>query len=129
VEYPDTLVLSEDTGYRRDYDRDPYQGYDTSERLMFDVNAKSRRYQAKEKVLGVERGKLFKAYPFSELEKIKSPVRDSLGDASFLIFYDSQSKTAVMRDEANRELPSTVGYWFAWYAFHPDTQVFSVKKE
>ena len=129
VEYPDTLVLSEDTGYRRDYDRDPYQGYDTSERLMFDVNAKSRRYQAKEKVLGIERGKLFKAYPFSELEKIKSPVRDSLGDASFLIFYDSQSKTAVIRDEASRELPSTVGYWFAWYAFHPDTQVFSVKKE
>ena len=74
--HPETLVMSDDTGYRRDYDRDPYRGYETSKRLMFGVNATNKKYHPKEKVIGIELGIVFKAYPFSELEKVKSPVRD-----------------------------------------------------
>ena len=46
---------------------------------MFGVNATNKKYHPKEKVIGIELGKVFKAYPFSELEKVKSPVRDVLG--------------------------------------------------
>lgn len=82
AKYPETLVLSDDTGYRRNYDQDPYQGYEASERLMFGVNTKSRKYHPKEKVIGFELGNIFKAYPFSELEKVESPVRDVVGKTS-----------------------------------------------
>jgi hypothetical protein len=127
TKYPDTLVLSNDTGYRRNYDRDPYQGYETSERLMFGVNATSLKHHPKETVIGVEIGKVTKAYPFSELSKMKSPLKDRVGKKSIHISYDRKSRTAIIRDEKGREVPSVVGFWFAWYAFHPETQVFSVK--
>ena len=125
--YPETQVLSDDTGYRRDYDRDPYQGYENSERLMFGVNTKSRKYHPKEKVIGIELGKVTKAYPFSELKKAGSPVKDVLGKTPVRIFYDRKNRTAVIRDENDRELPSVVGFWFAWYAFHPETRIFSAR--
>jgi len=35
--YPATQVLSTDTGFTRDYGRDPYAGYDRVQQLMFDV--------------------------------------------------------------------------------------------
>jgi hypothetical protein len=127
TKYPDTLVLSSDTGYRRDYDRDPYQGYENSERLMFGVNATSRKYHPKEKVIGIKLGKITKAYPFSELSKVKSPIRDTLGKTPLRIFYDHKSRTAIIRDEKNREIPSVVGFWFAWYTFHPETLIYSGK--
>jgi len=56
--------------------RDPYQEYESSSRLMFDVNLKNLKYHPKGKVIGIElRGKA-KAYVFSELSKTKSPVKD-----------------------------------------------------
>ena len=125
--HPETQVLSDDTGYRRDYDRDPYMGYETSERLMFGVSTKSRKYHPKEKVIGIELGEVTKAYPFSELKKAGSPVKDALGKTHIHIFYDHKTRTAVIRDENNRELPSVVGFWFAWYVFHPETRVFSAR--
>src|SRR5437870_5629196 len=33
--HPDTLVLSAETGFSRDYSRDPYAGYESSSRIMF----------------------------------------------------------------------------------------------
>ena len=123
--HPDTLVLSDETGYRRDYDRDPYQGYEASERLMFGVKAKSRKYHPKERVIGIKLGNFYKAYPFSELDNVESPVKDILGHTSLQIFYDRKSRTAVIRDEKNQLLPTVVGFWFAWYTFHPETLVYS----
>lgn len=34
--YPEAMVLSEDTGYLRDYARNPYAGYETDDRFVFD---------------------------------------------------------------------------------------------
>ncbi len=127
VNHPGTRVLSDKTGYRRDYDRDPYQGYETSERLMLNVDQKSRKYHPKEKMIGIELGGVTKACPFSELNKLKSPVKDVLGKTPIRIFYDHRSKTAFIRGEKNGEIPSVVGFWFAWYAFHPETRIFSAK--
>ena len=127
--HPDTQVLSDNTGYRRNYDRDPYQGYDTSERLMFGVNATNRKYHPKQKVIGLKLGTASKSYAFSELDKIKSPLKDVVGKTSIRIFYDRKTRTAVIHDENNREIPSVVGFWFAWYAFHPETKIFSVEQK
>jgi hypothetical protein len=78
AKHPKTQVLSDDTGYRRDYDRDPYQGYETSKRLMFEVSAQNRKYHPKEKVIVVKLDGVTKAYPFSELNKVASPIKDVL---------------------------------------------------
>jgi hypothetical protein len=123
-ENPETLVLSTDTGFQRDYDRDPYQGYELSERLYFPVEKLDRRFHPKEKIVGVEVDGVFKAYPFSILSKANSPVEDEVNGKKFKIFYDAQSKKTFVTDENEKVVPSLVAFWFAWYAFHQETLVY-----
>lgn len=126
--YPKTKVLSDQTGYRRNYDRDPYAGYDKSPRLIFGVDNVSAKFHPKEKIIGIELGDTVKAYPFSELAKSKGPVRDTIKKRKIIIHYDKSSETASIHDEKGEELPSVVGFWFAWYTFHPETTVYIHKR-
>ena len=126
--YPRTRVLSDDTGYRRNYQRDPYAGYEKSPRLMFGVDKVSDAFHPKERVIGLEIGGAFKAYPFSELATAKQPVKDKVNGVPVSVFYDRKSKSAVIRDKDGKEIPTVAGFWFAWYTFHPDTQVFKENK-
>ena len=123
--HPETMVLSTKTGYDRNYQRDPYLGYYKSEDIMFGVANTSRRYHPKEQVIGIRIGRFAKAYPFSELSRVKSPVSDRIGKKKIRIHFDEASRTAVIRDEKGKDLPTVVGFWFAWYAFHPKTLVFT----
>jgi hypothetical protein len=127
-QHPDTFVLSTRTGYSRDYDRDPYEDYYASREVMFSVGRMNLRYHPKEQVLGVELDGLTKAYPFTELAQVKSPLKDKIGKNVVTVVYDSKSRTATIQDASGKELPSVVGFWFAWYAFHKDTQVYTAPK-
>ncbi|MDA8110773.1 MAG: DUF3179 domain-containing protein [Betaproteobacteria bacterium] len=122
--HPRTLVLSTDTGFARDYDRDPYAGYERSRALMFPVAHASDLFPAKERVLGIGAGGVFKAYPFTELAKAAGPVTDRVGGRSFVIRFDSATQSVTVSNEHGRQFPAVTAYWFAWYAFHPDTKVF-----
>lgn len=122
--HPDTLVLSTETGYARDYDRDPYAGYESSRETLFPVRHTSERFHAKETVLGIEVDGLYKAYPFSELAKTAGPVTERIGARRLTITFDAAHRSASVRDEMGDELPAITGYWFAWFAFHPDTEVY-----
>ncbi len=125
--HPDTLVLSTKTGFRRNYEKDPYQGYYSSPDLMFEVNQKKNWYHPKEQVIGIEVGKTSKVYPFSELSKVSVPFTDVVGGITLKVFYDADTQTASIYDLKGRQYPSVVGYWFAWYAFHPETEVYKGK--
>ena len=127
--HPDTLVLSRKTGYWRDYDRDPYAGYETEEGLYFPVSRKDPRYHPKERVLGVEIEGRFKAYPFAELARTSGRVEDSIGGRGILVTFNPAHETAVAYDHEGRQLPAVRSYWFAWYAFHPDTEVFEAPEK
>ncbi len=124
--HPDTLVLSTKTGHLRDYDRDPYAGYEQTASLMFGVSTRNKAYHPKERVIGVEIAGSAKVYPFSELARAKLPIEDVVGKKSIRILFDRKSKTAVIQDQAGKELPSVVGFWFAWFAFHPKGEVYQV---
>ncbi len=123
--YPQTQVLSLDTGYRRDYSRSPYAGYADSERLMFGVSHTDRRFHPKEQVLGVEINGIAKAYPFSVLPQGSGQVADRVGGQSIRVVFDATHRTARAYS-GDRLIPSTIGFWFAWAAFHPDTEVYKV---
>lgn len=123
--HPHTLVLSTDTGFTRDYSRDPYAGYAESPNTMFPVSAESARYPAKALVIGVKMGVRFKAYPFVELAKMPGGVlKDTLGGQVLTLHFDRETRTGTVFDAQGREVPSVIAYWFAWYAFHHDTEVF-----
>ena len=127
TQHPDSLVLSTNTGYTRDYSKSPYGGYEKRNEIFFPVSASDQRFHNKEWVLGVNIGESFKAYPFSELEKTTSPVIDSISGHRVEVFFDRENSSASARDEQGREMPTLMAYWFAWYAFHPDTEVFQAR--
>jgi len=120
----DSLVLSRDTGYRRDYSRSPYGSYASDADLYFPVNARSARYHPKERVLGIEIGARFKAYPFAELARVESPWKDSFAGQDLVVMFDAETRSGEIRDASGKPLPSINAFWFAWYAFHPETEVF-----
>lgn len=126
---PQTLVLSRDTGFARDYDRDPYAGYANSASVYFPLTAESRRYHPKERVLGLALGGRFKAYPFAELARAgEAEFQDRFADRDLTIRFDTANGSASAFDEQGQMLPSVTGFWFAWYAFHPDTEVFTTSR-
>jgi len=137
--HPSTLVLSDDTGYWRDYKKDPYSGYDKSEHLVFLVfNRAPARYHPKEKVLGLGFGESYRAYPFIELNKYadstdKDNTRDvisftdTVNDQVFTIRWNRKAQSGTITSEKGLVMPIVQSYWFAWYTFHTETEVFIAK--
>lgn len=127
-EHPDTLVLSRDTGFSRDYGQDPYAGYEASPRTMFPVaNKAPGPWHAKEWVLGVSFGGEHKAYPFAEL-KAQGLERftDRLGGREYTVIWNERGRSARI-EVAGEVVPTTTAFWFAWYAFYPETKVFKAE--
>lgn len=124
--HPDTQVLSKNTGYRRNYERSPYGDYADSQDVMFPMTATSDRYHPKTLVAGIEVGGDYKAYPLPELEQLaNSRLEDEFSGKKLTLRYDKAAQAVQVTDAQENPIPVNVLYWFAWYAFHPDTEVFS----
>jgi len=122
--HPDTEVLSDETGFRRNYKTDPYLGYRRAGSLMFPVDEQNSKYRRKSLVLGLELDGHFRAYPFSELRKSPQPFADGFQGQEFEVRYDKKNDTASIVSAGGDELPVLIAYWFAWYAFHPETEIY-----
>ncbi len=128
--YPETKVLSRETGFNRDYRQGPYEGYENSRRLFFRVSHSApKTYHPKERVIGIEVDGEFKAYPFKELSSQGlAEFIDQFAGKMFVIEWDEEAQSSSIRDETGRLLPATTGYWFAWYTFHPETDIFTAPR-
>jgi hypothetical protein len=123
--HPKTLVLSQDTGHVRDYTTDPYESYYRSPFTFFGFRGKTPELPEKELVLGVEIGEEKKAYPLSVIRKIKTPFEDTVSGKAIMIHFDSETQEAFATDREENRLPSAVlTYWYVWYAFNPETEIF-----
>lgn len=128
IKHPNSLVLSTETGFNRDYSSDPYPDYTSSSNLYFPVSKKDDRFHPKELILGVVINGKHKAYPFSELKKSKKAlIIDEFQGKKLRIEYSLDSNSAEVFDEKWNLVPAVTNFWFAWYAFYPDTEVFTVK--
>jgi hypothetical protein len=123
--YPDSLVLARETGYQRDYGQDPYSGYKESTAVFFPVAHTDARYHPKEQVIGLALQGHSKAYPFVELAQSKTPLRDQLAGQQITLEYDMNHRTGRVLGADGVEIPSVIAFWFAWVAFHPDSQIYS----
>ena len=125
--HPTTDVLSPETGYRRNYQVDPYPGYSRSGKLYFPVQEESRLYSRKALVMGLEIDGEFKVYPFAELQKGSGRFTDEFNGTRFEVLYDSANETARILAENGNEIPTLMAFWFAWYAFHPDGDIYTAE--
>ena len=123
--HPDTKILSKNTGYHRDYDSDPYEGYYRALGIMFPVGHVRTDLSAKEMVLGIEISGAAMAYPLSLLERKSGALKDEIGNIPVQIILSADGQVSEVLDHQSRPIPVIFAYWFAWQAFHPDTGVYA----
>ena len=123
---PETLVLSESQGFTRNYRHQPFSGYEASEQLFFEVLRQApKKFHTKEPVMGIEINGQHKAYPFVTLrEHGQEQFVDRIAGQSINIHWRATDNSAHATDADGNDLVTTRAYWFAWYNFYPDTEVF-----
>ena len=124
--YPDTEVLSTDTGFIRDYDFFPYGDYNTNPRVMFPIEFEDDRLPRKELVFGIEIDGKAKAYPKFELEKVLpdgGELEDELAGNKLTVSYDNGAFT-VHEKASGEEIVPQISFYFSWVAFFPETEIY-----
>ena len=77
--YPESKVLSRDTGSVRPYGADPYGDYYTNDLILFPVANDDKRLGLKEIIIGLENKDQYKAYKLQEIET-KKVINDVIGE-------------------------------------------------
>lgn len=123
--HPSTTVLSRETGYQRDYSRNPYAGYELQRRLYFPVDNRDDSIHPKDWVLGLSYQGQQKAWTFNALAQRPAEFEDRIGDIPIRVSFDRKHQVGrIWHDDTL--LPVIPAYWFAWYAFYPESEVVRV---
>ena len=106
--HPDTTVLSTATGYNRDYNFNPYAGYDRDPGLLFPLNGKEdARLNRKTKVLGVRVGNTSKAYVLEDFRRTQV-VNDEVGGVPIVLIASPNSDTVRVYERKTYQFEGNV---------------------
>ena len=95
--YPNALILSKNTGYNRDYGRNPYVGYDDINQTPFMLKDKADpRLEPMRRVTAVTYKDKDIAYPLN-IMKTKRVINDKLEDLNLVLFYKKGVASALNR--------------------------------
>lgn len=112
--YPETKVLSDETGYRRDYAANPYGDYDESEAIYFPVSIQDQRFFPKEMMLVVPINKTWVAFPWEALREAGSAAIEVEG-ADLTVTMNGSEATIEHRGVS---MPSYFEMWFSFAQHH-----------
>ncbi|MBI3413482.1 MAG: DUF3179 domain-containing protein [Candidatus Aenigmarchaeota archaeon] len=128
--YPDTLVLSENTGFLRPYDNDPYGSYNGENTYyqtggpFFPLMAQNNKLPPKQVIVGIKLNNSYVAVP-KDLAKSKRNITINLANKTILAVYDYDLDSVnVFEKDSKDPVTSFDAMWFAWYAFYPETEVY-----
>ena len=120
--HPDSEVLSQDTGMNRNYGRDPYGNYYEDSFLIFPVENSDNRIFAKDLVFGIEIDGVYKAYREIDVKKA-GVIEDVVNGVNIRVERLDDGRIVVTNIDTGEEIVKEVGFWFSWYAFHPETEL------
>tara|TARA_Y100000310_G_scaffold192770_1_gene192686 strand:+ start:217 stop:1275 length:1059 start_codon:yes stop_codon:yes gene_type:complete len=119
-------VLSRDIGMNKNYERDPYGNYYEESFLMFNVENTDDRVHSKTVIFGIEVDNEYSAYRESDL--IEKPIiEDVVAGVNIKVQRDKDGVVRITNLDTNEEIIKERDFWFAWYAFHPDTKLYGVE--
>ena len=116
-------VLSQETGFSRRYGRDPYGNYYEDSFLIFDVENRDDRIHPKAVVFGIKVNDNYKAYKEDDLIKEKA-IEDEIDGVRIRIERGDDGVIKIENVETGEEIVKERDFWFAWYAFHPETKLY-----
>ena len=117
--HPDSKVLSQETGMSRNYGRDPYPSYYESSHLIFPVENSDDSVHPKDVIFGIEVNGVHKAYREKD---ISGKFEDTVNNVKITV--EKKSDGTVSFTSSDKEFVKERDFWFAWYAFHPNTQLY-----
>jgi hypothetical protein len=117
--FPNALVLSENTGYSRDYARNPYSGYEDTDRLIFDTSSKDNTFAMKEimVVFRVE-DEVFTSPMNTIKEDRVYNQQTSIGELQI-----SKSNGEIFIKKNSEQIPFYFEMWFSVFAQHGDNLI------
>lgn len=121
--HPDSEILSQDTGFNRPYGNDPYGSYYEDSFIWFPVEGRNDVIHPKTVIFGVELNGEYKAFPEDDLKELKV-IEDTVGGSRIRIEREDSGIVTVTDLETGEEIVKERDFWFAWYAFHPDTELY-----
>ncbi|SRR5713101_4404504 len=108
AKHPQTLVLSFQTGYKRDYSLDPYRDFPLDRHLAFVISINGET----------------KIYPFSELKKAASALQDDLAGHTFTILFDAKQQSVTVQPSNEEAPPHFVAFLGNVRAFFPNATIY-----
>jgi hypothetical protein len=127
TEHSDSEVLSRETGFplrEARYGIDPYGGYYESDFIIFPVENEDDRIHAKTVIFGVEINGAFKAYEETDLKDFEV-IEDIVNGVKVRIEREATGEIMATNLDTGGEIITERSFWFAWYAFHPETELYS----
>ncbi|MBI4114486.1 MAG: DUF3179 domain-containing protein [Candidatus Niyogibacteria bacterium] len=131
--HPDTLILSQDTGFFRNYGEngDPYgsyvrenRGYYSSDRLLFEPIHTDSRLHPKEVVVGIRDAEGRTLAILKNKLRTEKIIEASLGDSTVVVTYDQELDFYKARiKETDTWINAFDAMWFSWAAFYPNTEL------
>lgn len=121
--HPDSEVLSKNTGFIRSYGNDPYGSYYEDSFLIFPVEHEDDRIHPKTVIFGIEVDESYKAYRESDLISL-GVIEDTVNNLNLKIERDDVGVVKVTNLDSGEEIVKERDFWFAWYAFHPNTELY-----
>ncbi|NYT19929.1 MAG: DUF3179 domain-containing protein, partial [Methanosarcinales archaeon] len=123
VAHPDSQVLSQNTGFSRPYGNDPYGSYYENSILLFPVENSDTTIHPKTVIFGIELNGTFKAYREDDLIELGT-IEDTIDGVDVRVERDEAGIVTITDLDTGEELVKERDFWFAWYAFHPETELY-----
>jgi len=121
VREPKTRILIPPEPNHYDYNESAYAAYAEKDGGPFPVEARDRRFHAKELGVGVVVNGKARAYLASLLSANGGRAEDEIDGKKIVVRYDKAR--GVFEWDVPAGVSLTESYWFAWKAFHPDTTI------
>lgn len=119
--YPETMIVSEDTGHSRDYANNPYAGYDESANFYFVPSRVDDRYPAKEIFVAFSVGNTHVAAPWLRLEDGRR--YETTVDGQQITLQKTDGELQIAGPDAVK-IPFYFEMWFSWAVQNDDGQLF-----
>jgi hypothetical protein len=74
-------------------------------------------------VFGIELDGVYKAYREKDLVK-EGTISDEVAGTALRIEREESGAVRIINTETGEEIIKERDFWFAWYAFHPDTLLY-----
>lgn len=119
--FPEAMVLSRNTGFAIDYEKLPYDSYQSSAEVYFEDESLDKRLHPKAQVYGIVVDNIAKAYPEQSLFLVEKKL-DRIGEKEIEIINENGILTFRLAD-SGEEITALKSFWFVWAEFYPNSML------